>query len=103
VRAYLGARYGFDSLELTTTELMAELERRAPHLSAPDGEVARFLARSDLVKFAKTGSTDVAASEALDAAQAIVLSTAQKLETEAQAAIDARAPVLLPKEGGGNG
>ena len=64
VRAYLGARYGFDSLELTSTELMDELARRAPHLAIADGEVARFLAGTDLVKFARTGSTDQAAGEA---------------------------------------
>ncbi|HZS40254.1 MAG TPA: BatD family protein [Polyangia bacterium] len=98
VRAYLGARYGFDSLELTTTELLNQLIARAPHLSAPDGEVARFLADTDLVKFAKTGSTDAAANGALDAAQAIVLSTAKPLETVAQAI---SGPVRLPLEGDG--
>lgn len=98
VRAYLGARYGFDSLELTTTELLNQLVAHAPHLSAPDGEVARFLADTDLVKFAKAGSTDAAANGALDAAQAIVLSTAKPLETVAQAI---SGPVRLPMEGDG--
>jgi len=94
VRAYLGGRYKFDSLELTTTELMSELEKRAPHLAIPDGEVARFLGDTDLVKFARTGSTDEAALKALDAAQAIVLSTAAPLE---QAAQSISGPVLMPK------
>jgi hypothetical protein len=93
LRAYLGGRYGFDSLELTTTELMSELEKRAPHLVTPDGEVARFLGDTDLVKFARSGSTEGAALAALDAAQAIVLSTAPKLE-QTVAAISG--PVRLP-------
>jgi len=35
VRAYLGARYGFDSLELTTTELLDELRRVLLRVAAP--------------------------------------------------------------------
>jgi hypothetical protein len=94
VRAYLGARYGFDSLELTTQELLAELVAKAPHLADPNGEVVRFLSETDLVKFAKTGSTDGAALAALDAAQAIVLSTAKPLEEISKAA---SGPVRLPR------
>jgi hypothetical protein len=95
VRAYLGARYGFDSLELTTQELLEELSRRAPHLTEPSGEVVRFLSDTDLVKFAKTGSTDLAALAVLDAAQAIVLSTAKPLEEVVKAI---SGPVRLPRE-----
>ena len=93
VRAYLGGRYGFDSLELTSTELMAELEKRAPHLAAPDSDVARFLGDTDLVKFARSGSTDAAAAAAIDAAQSIVLSTAAPLE---QVVAAVSGPVRLP-------
>src|SRR5262249_14295805 len=39
VRSYLGARYSFDALDMTTTELLAELARRAAHLTADGGEV----------------------------------------------------------------
>jgi hypothetical protein len=95
VREYLGARYGFDSLELTTTELLDQLQQRAAHLAAADGEVARFVAETDLVKFAKAGSTDEAAAKGLDAAQAIVLSTAAPLE-QTVAAISG--PVRLPMD-----
>ena len=95
VRDYLGARYGFDSLEMTTTELLDELQARAPSTwSARPSEVPRFFARCDLVKFAKAGSTDAAALAALDAAQAIVLSTAAPLE---QAAQSISGPVRLPR------
>ncbi len=84
VRAYLGARYGFDSLELTTTELMSELQRFAPHLAQPGSEVVRFVEETDLIKFAKTGSTDGDALTLLEAARTIVLSTAPRLETAAE-------------------
>jgi hypothetical protein len=94
VRAYLGARYGFDSLELTTTELVEQLQFKAPHLCEPGSDVLRFLQDTDLIKFANVGSTDEAALKALDAAQAIVLSTAAPLE---QAAQSISGPVLLPK------
>lgn len=80
VREYLGGRYGFDSLELTTTELLDALRVKAPHLADAGGEVARFLHDTDLVKFANAGSTDERALAILDAAQAIVLSTAAPLE-----------------------
>jgi hypothetical protein len=98
VRAYLGARYSFDSLELTTTELLDQLNAKAAHLTDPQGEVARFLGATDLVKFAKAGSTDEGATRLLDAAQAIILSTAAPLEEVAKAI---SGPVLLPREGAG--
>jgi hypothetical protein len=94
VREYLGARYGFDSLELTTTELVDQLALKASHLSDPLGDVVRFLHDTDLVKFAKAGSTDEAALRSLEAAQAIVLSTAAPLEEVAQTR---SGPVLLPR------
>src|SRR6185369_3812443 len=53
IREYLGARFGFDSLELTTDELLEELTRRADN-QLVKGEIARWLASCDLVKFAKT-------------------------------------------------
>jgi hypothetical protein len=84
VRAYLGARYGFDSLELTSTELLDELRRAAPHLAESGSEVVRFLERTDLIKFAKTGATPAEAIDLLDSAQAIVLSTAPRLEVAAE-------------------
>jgi hypothetical protein len=98
MRAYLGGRYGFDSLELTTTELMTELAMRAPHLAASDSEVARFFGETDLVKFAKAGSTDGAALAILDAAEAIVRSTAPKLEP---ATAQPTTPVRPPNEASG--
>jgi hypothetical protein len=110
VRGYLGGRFGFDSLELTTTELLGELERGqraerqaqrhlfpvddaatpgdaprpavAPAPPAPPplldddlARVRRFLEECDLVKFAKAPSSDAAAIDLLDEAEAIVRST----------------------------
>jgi oxygen tolerance protein BatD len=94
VREYLGARYGFDALEMTTTEVLDELSKRAAHLVGEGAEVPRFFGDCDLVKFAKAGSTDEAALQALDAAQAIVLSTAAPLEEVAQSI---SGPVRLPR------
>jgi hypothetical protein len=94
VREYLGARYGFDALEMTTTEVLDELKVRAEHLVGSAEEVPRFFSACDLVKFAKAGSTDAAALAALDAAQAIVLSTAAPLEIAAQSI---SGPVRLPR------
>jgi hypothetical protein len=95
VREYLGARYGFDALEMTTTEVLDELKARAEHLVSDGAEVPRFFASCDLVKFAKAGSTDAAALAALDAAQSIVLSTAAPLE---EAAKSISGPVRLPRD-----
>jgi hypothetical protein len=100
VREYLGARYGFDALEMTTTEVLDELTRRAEHLVTPGAEVPRFFADCDLVKFAKAGSTDGGALNALEAAQSIILSTAAPLETVAQSI---SGPVRLPRQDLGNG
>jgi hypothetical protein len=98
VREYLGARYGFDSLELTTTELLDQLNLKAAHLMPPDSEVVKFLNDTDLVKFARTDSTDAAANAVLDAAQSIILSTAAPLEEVAKSI---SGPVRLPKESSG--
>jgi hypothetical protein len=65
---------------------------------ADGAEVPRFFADCDLVKFAKAGSTDEAALKALDAAQAIVLSTAAPLE---EVAASISGPVRMPREASG--
>jgi hypothetical protein len=84
VRAYLGARFGFDALELTTTELLGELER--VRLPAQDlesyGRVVSFLETSDLVKFASAPSSDAEAQAALDAAETIVRRLAASVPAE---------------------
>ncbi len=52
IREYLGNRYGFDSLELTTTELMEEMQP-VDLVGVEHDELLKFLLDCDLVKFAK--------------------------------------------------
>ncbi len=76
VRGYLGARFRFDALELTTTELIAAIDKVAdPLLTAQSAPIASLLGGCDLVKFAKMPSSDADARAALDAAEAIVRAT----------------------------
>jgi hypothetical protein len=64
-RDYLGRRYGFDALELTTRELLAELRRRStPGLEFD--QLSDFLESADLVKFARIEPTDGQCKGALD-------------------------------------
>jgi hypothetical protein len=74
IRDYLGARFGFDSLEMTTEELIEELRRRAPR-ELVLGEVEGWLTGCDLVKFAKISPTATEARGALETAIRIVEST----------------------------
>lgn len=74
LRAYLGPRYGFDSVELTTEELMDELRRRAPR-GLVLTEVEGWLASCDLVKFAKVAPTSMEARGALETGIRLVEST----------------------------
>jgi hypothetical protein len=74
VREYLGGRYGFDSLELTTDELCAELRRQAGR-ELVLGEVRGWLSACDLVKFAKISPSAAEARGALESAIQIVTTT----------------------------
>jgi hypothetical protein len=74
IREYLGGRYGFDSLELTTDELCAELRRRAGR-ELVLGEIEGWLSACDLVKFAKISPTAAEARGALESAILIVSTT----------------------------
>ena len=74
IRDYLGGRYGFDSLEMTTDELGDELQRRAGR-ELLLSEVKGWLAACDLVKFAKVSPTVTEARGALETAIRIVTSS----------------------------
>ena len=74
IREYLGGRYGFDSLEMTTTELLATLRER-PLSSVELSAVERFQSDCDLVKFAKYSPARPEAQECLEAAYRIVHAT----------------------------
>src|SRR3569623_1683368 len=82
IRDYLGGRFGFDSLELTTDELLAELQRRAgPELVL--AEIGRWLQACDLVKFAKISPPAQEARGTLEVAIRIVESTRPRPEPQA--------------------
>jgi hypothetical protein len=74
IREYLGGRYAFDSLELTTDELVAELRRQAGR-ELVLGEIEGWLSACDLVKFAKISPTAAEARGALESAIRIVSTT----------------------------
>jgi hypothetical protein len=76
IREYLGARFGFDSLELTTDELCAELRRSAGReLGIHFTEIQGWLSASDLVKFAKVSPTAAESRGTLETAIRFVSST----------------------------
>lgn len=74
IREYLGGRYSFDSLELTTDELVAELRRQAGR-ELVLGEIQGWLSACDLVKFAKISPSVAEARGALESAIRIVTTT----------------------------
>src|SRR5262245_9688899 len=51
-REYLGNRYGFLALDMTTSEILKTVRQLQP-AGLDAAQVARFLAEADLVKFAK--------------------------------------------------
>jgi hypothetical protein len=79
IRDYLGGRYQFDSLELTTDELMAALRRRAGQAPVLT-EIEVWLSSCDLVKFAKVSPSAAEARGALEVAIRIVESTRPRAE-----------------------
>jgi hypothetical protein len=81
IREYLGARFGFDSLELTTEELLDELRQHAGR-ELLLGEVAGWLSMGDLVKFAKISPSATEARGALETAIRIVESTRPRPEPQ---------------------
>jgi hypothetical protein len=91
LREYFGARFGFEALEMTTEELVAQLERRAPR-GLIMGEIAGWLSGCDLVKFAKLAPTAAEARGALETAIRLVESTRPRPAPEAPA-------VAAPTEG----
>jgi len=97
VREYFGNRYGFDSLELTTDELVGELRRHAGR-ELVLGEVEGWLSGCDLVKFAKVSPSAAEARAVMEVAIRIVESTKARPEPQATAA-DARAAVTGPAGG----
>jgi hypothetical protein len=74
VRAYLGARYGFDGLESTTDEILKSLKHASiDELALPF--VLGFCEECDLVKFANVTPSLDSCKRVLDAAERIVRTT----------------------------
>ena len=74
LRAYLGGRYLFDGLELTTAEMMRSLE--GADLKAVGGaEIQDLLSEADLVKFARLVPGEPEARRLIEEVRRIVLST----------------------------
>jgi len=71
IREYVGNRYGFYALDLTTRELLMEMRDR--HTPGMDHEVlSQLLQEADLVKFARLQPTDASCSRAINSAFALV-------------------------------
>ncbi|MSP17184.1 MAG: hypothetical protein EXR73_11360 [Myxococcales bacterium] len=67
VKEFLGERHGFDARELTSTELLRELDRRGA-TGGVAGELPAWLAACDLVKYAGLPSGRSEAAEVLSQA-----------------------------------
>ncbi|NMB74252.1 MAG: hypothetical protein GYA21_03880 [Myxococcales bacterium] len=79
LREYVGNRFGFFALDLTTRELCEELrDRVTPGLDL--GLLAQILQQADLVKFAREHPSDEACSRAINGAFAIVEATRYRPE-----------------------
>ncbi|HET6147163.1 MAG TPA: BatD family protein [Polyangia bacterium] len=100
IREYLGARFGFDSLELTTDELVAQLRRSAGR-ELIMGEVQGWLSTCDLVKFAKISPSASEARGTLETAILIVSSTRPRVEVVPVAGAAAAAPGTGDASAGG--
>jgi hypothetical protein len=74
IREYLGARFAFPALEMTTEEVVEQLQRSVPR-GVVAGEIGGWLAACDLVKFAKLRPPPGEARGALETAIRIVEST----------------------------
>ena len=75
IRDYLGGRYGFDSLELTTDELLRRAPTPCGARAGVLGEIEGWLSACDLVKFAKISPSAAEARGALESAIRIVEAT----------------------------
>jgi hypothetical protein len=85
VREYLGNRYGFFALDLTSDELLAELrDRITPGLEL--AALERLLREADLVKFARQRPDDAMCSYAINTAYALVEATRLPEEPAAEGA-----------------
>jgi len=74
VREYLGNRFGFFALDLTSRELLEELRDR-PTPGLDHQLLGQLLGEADLVKFAKAQASDEISSRAIDGAYSLITNT----------------------------
>ena len=97
IRAYLGARYGFDGLESTTDEILQALKHASiDELALPS--VLGFCEECDLVKFANVMPSLDSCKRVLEAAERIVRSTTPRLRPgyAGEGPLPPRSPVPTP-------
>ncbi len=98
VRQYFGARYGFDGLECTTDEMLAQLARSAM-VGVTMPEIASFLEQCDLVKFARMTPSPDDCEKALEEAELIVRATMTRPAAPPAPAPSPAAAPTPPNEG----
>ncbi|MBM4353272.1 MAG: hypothetical protein FJ109_05655 [Deltaproteobacteria bacterium] len=106
LREYLGGRWAFDSMDLTSTELMRRMERvRLEHFLLE--KIGFLLSDFDLVKFAKVVPTSSRAAEDLERVRNLVLATrplpAVDPVVAASPGADATPPEFRPAGGASGG
>ena len=84
LRGYVGARFGFDSIELTVAELFDALERH-PTPGLDRATLRRLLDLADLAKFAKLITPDEDCQDALHRGQGLVEATRPRPPPPAEA------------------
>lgn len=84
IRDYIGARYRIPTTELTTSELVRQLERTAPEQERV--LVSEWLDACDLVRYGGLLATPAQARKTLDDARALVVTTTQ-LQAAARASL----------------
>ena len=91
IREYLGGRFGFESLEMTTEELVAAMDRVPLESSrgVVSSEIEGWLSSCDLVKFAKVFPSAEQARGALETAIRLVAATRPIVVAAPPAAVEA--------------
>jgi len=72
LRTYVGAQYGMRATRQTSPEFLASISHAVPFSDADRELLARFLEKSDLIKFAHIDATEEDSSELLSNAIAFV-------------------------------
>lgn len=83
LRAYLGARYTIDALEMTTPELLQGLKASLKDMELR-GKIAAILDEGDMVKFAKHAPETERAALAISQARAVIERTVPVMFTREQ-------------------